>query len=456
MWGGRFSGTLDDHMRQFNDSFPVDRRLWAEDIAGSIAWAGGLARAGILTEAERAELVRGLRLVGEEFAAASFAPIVSDEDIHTAVERRLGEIIGPLAGKLHTGRSRNDQVATDTRLWTLGALDRLDNVLADVQQAVLDQATAVGDALLPGYTHLQRAQPVTLAHALLAHFWPLDRDRARLRDAKGRVSVLPLGSGALAGTAFAVDRHALAAELGFATISANSIDATSDRDYIVEVLAATALIGVHLSRLAEDWIIWSSSEWGFLMLDDAFSTGSSLMPQKKNPDSLELTRGKAARLIGSLVTTLTLLKGLPSAYDKDLQEDKAPLFDAVDTLLLTLPVVAGAIRTARFNTERMLAALDDAMLATDLADELVRRGVPFREAHHVAGRLVRAAEAANLQLRDLPPDSFAAAHPALAGDVAPLFDFARSVATRSVPGGTAPNAVRQQLALASERMLRVE
>ena len=452
MWGGRFSGTLDERMRAFNDSFPVDRRLWQEDIRGSIAWAHGLARAEILSAAECAELVRGLEVVRAEFANASFVALPTDEDIHTAVERRLGEIIGGLAGKLHTGRSRNDQVATDTRLWTLGALDQLDSAIMDVQTALIEQAEAVGDALLPGYTHLQRAQPVLLAHTLLAHFWPLQRDRARFHDARTRVSVLPLGSGALAGTAFAVDRAALAAELGFASISANSIDATSDRDYIVEVLAATALVGVHLSRLAEDWIIWSSSEWAFVQLDDAYSTGSSLMPQKKNPDSLELARGKSARLIGNLVTMLTLLKGLPSAYDKDLQEDKAPLFDAVDTLLLTLPVVAGAIRTARFNTERMLAALDDAMLATDIADELVRRGVPFREAHHVAGRLVREAETTGAMLRELPIASFVAAHPALAGDLSHLFDFAHSVATRDIPGGTAPNAVREQLILAKSEI----
>ena len=452
MWGGRFSGTLDARMRAFNDSFPVDRRLWQEDIRGSIAWAHGLARADILNQAECAELVRGLEVVRAEFANASFVALPTDEDIHTAVERRLGEIIGGLAGKLHTGRSRNDQVATDTRLWTLGALDQLDSAIMDVQVALIEQAEAVGDALLPGYTHLQRAQPVLLAHTLLAHFWPLQRDRARFHDARTRVSVLPLGSGALAGTAFAVDRAALAAELGFASISANSIDATSDRDYIVEVLAATALVGVHLSRLAEDWIIWSSSEWAFVQLDDAYSTGSSLMPQKKNPDSLELARGKSARLIGNLVTMLTLLKGLPSAYDKDLQEDKAPLFDAVDTLLLTLPVVAGAIRTARFNTERMLAALDDAMLATDIADELVRRGVPFREAHHVAGRLVREAETTGVMLRELPIASFVAAHPALAGDLSHLFDFAHSVATRDIPGGTAPNAVREQLIVAKSEI----
>ncbi len=447
MWGGRFSGSIDAKMRLFNDSLPIDQRLWNEDISGSVAWAGGLLRAGILSADEHQQLVAGLEQVRAEFAADSFQALPTDEDIHTAVERRLGELIGALAGKLHTGRSRNDQVATDTRLWTLSALDALDAALRELQQALVAQAEAAELAVLPGYTHLQRAQPILLAHALLAHFWPLQRDRERLRDARQRVAVLPLGSGALAGTAFAVDRAALAQELGFASISTNSLDATSDRDFIVEVLAAAALVGVHISRLAEDWIIWSSSEWGFVRLADAFSTGSSLMPQKKNPDSLELARGKSGRLIGNLVSVLTMLKGLPSAYDKDLQEDKEPLFDAVDTLLLTLAVVAGAVRTAEFDHQRMHAALDDAMLATDVADALVRVGVPFREAHHISGRLVRAAEQRGVALRELPPQEFTAAHPALTNPAA-IFDVMASTAARDVPGGTAPNAVRDQLILA--------
>lgn len=448
MWGGRFSGSLDDHMRRFNDSFPVDRRLWAQDIRGSVAWANGLHGAGMLSSDERDQLVHGLEQVAAEFASDNFVSIVSDEDIHTAVERRLGEIVGAVAGKLHTGRSRNDQVATDTRLWTLDALDHVDDAIRDVQSALIEQAESMGDAVMPGYTHLQRAQPVLVAHGLLAHFWALQRDRERLHDARKRVAVLPLGSGALAGTAFQIDRQALAHELGFDAISQNSIDATSDRDFIVEILAAWALLGIHLSRFAEDWIIWSSSEYGFVRLSDAFSTGSSLMPQKKNPDSLELTRGKSGRLVGNLVSIVTILKGLPSAYDKDLQEDKTPLFDSYDTLLLTLPVVAGAIRTATFNTERMNSAIDDAMLATDIADHLVRNGVPFREAHHKAGRLVREAEQRHVNLRDLPSEFVVSVHASLADVYHDLFDVRRSLAMRNVDGGTAFEAVANQIELA--------
>lgn len=448
MWGGRFSGSLDEHMRRFNDSFPVDRRLWAQDIRGSVAWANGLHGAGMLSSDERDQLVHGLEHVAAEFASDNFVSIVSDEDIHTAVERRLGEIVGAVAGKLHTGRSRNDQVATDTRLWTLDALDHVDDAIRDVQSALIEQAESMGDAVMPGYTHLQRAQPVLVAHGLLAHFWALQRDRERLHDARKRVAVLPLGSGALAGTAFQIDRQALAHELGFDAISQNSIDATSDRDFIVEILAAWALLGIHLSRFAEDWIIWSSSEYGFVRLSDAFSTGSSLMPQKKNPDSLELTRGKSGRLVGNLVSIVTILKGLPSAYDKDLQEDKTPLFDSCDTLLLTLPVVAGAIRTATFNTERMKNAIDDAMLATDIADHLVRNGVPFREAHHKAGRLVREAEQRHVNLRDLPSEFVVSVHASLADVYHDLFDVRRSLAMRNVDGGTAFEAVANQIELA--------
>ena len=452
MWGGRFSGALDQQMRLFNDSFAIDRRLWNEDISGSIAWAGGLWRAGLLSEHEHQQLVAGLEQVRNEFAQDRFAAQPTDEDIHSAVERRLGELIGPVAGKLHTGRSRNDQVATDTRLWVMGALDALDSAVCNLQAALVEQATAAGATVLPGYTHLQRAQPVLLAHSLLAHFWPLQRDRQRIRDAHSRVAVLPLGSAALAGTGFAIDRQALAHELGFATISSNSLDATSDRDFIAEVLFICATIGVHISRLAEDWIIWSSSEWGFVSLDDAYSTGSSLMPQKKNPDSLELARGKSGRLLGNLVALLTVLKGLPSAYDKDLQEDKAPLFDSLDTLLLTLPVLAGAVRTATFHPERMQAALDDAMFATDIADHLVRNGVAFREAHHLAGRLVREAEQHGCAMRDLDPTIFTTIHPALT-EPDTLFNLQASLAARAVPGGTAPAAVRDQL-MQAQTLLR--
>jgi argininosuccinate lyase len=448
MWGGRFAGAIDERMARFNNSYRFDWRLWDEDIRGSLAWAGQLARAGVISAAELAELSRGLSAVRAEFADGRFVAAPSDEDIHSAVERRLSEIAGPVAGKLHTGRSRNDQVATDVRLWALGAISRVDAEIGALQDALLTQAEAADAALMPGYTHLQRAQPILLAHWLLAHFWPLQRDRARLADCAARTSVLPLGAGALAGTPLAIDRAALAADLGFAEVSQNSVDAVSDRDFAVEFLFCGALVGVHLSRLAEDLILYSTSEFGFVTLDDAYATGSSLMPQKKNPDSLELARGKAGRLIGDLVGLLTVLKGLPAAYDKDLQEDKEPLFDAADTLELALPVVAGAIATARFHHERMRAALDDAMLATDVADYLVERGVPFRAAHQAVGALVREAEARNTTLSALPPHVFRAAHAAFGDDIGLVFDFARSVAARRVAGATAPDAVSAQIAQA--------
>lgn len=445
MWGGRFSGTIDERMARFNNSYPFDWRMWAEDIRGSLAWARQIHSAGVISAAELAELTAGLTAVRDEFAAGSFAALPTDEDIHSAVERRLGELAGAVAGKLHTGRSRNDQVATDVRLWTLGAITRADAVLRELQAALLAQADSAGAALMPGYTHLQRAQPILLAHWLLAHFWPLQRDRERLAGCAARVAVLPLGSSALAGTPLAIDRAALAADLGFDSVSLNSLDAVSDRDFVAEFLFCAALIGVHLSRLAEDMVLYSTAEFGFVTLDDAYSTGSSLMPQKKNPDSFELLRGKSGRLVGDLVTLLTVLKGLPSTYDKDLQEDKEPLFDAADTLELALPVAAGAIATARFHHERMRAALDDGMLATDVADYLVARGVPFREAHHVVGTLVREAEARGVTISTLPFDTYRAIHPAFGEDTLDVFDFARSAATRSVTGGTAPAAVQAQL-----------
>lgn len=448
MWGGRFSGSLDEHMRRFNDSFPFDQRMWAEDIRASRAWAQQLVQAGVISSEEQGALDQGLATIHTEFAEERFVAHLGDEDIHTAVERRLGELVGPLAGKLHTGRSRNDQVATDLRLWTLGAIERTKQAVYALQFALLQQATAADQAIIPGYTHLQRAQPVLLAHWLLSHFWPLQRDRERLDDCARRTAQLPLGSGAIAGTPLNINRDALADGLGFEGYSRNSIDAVSDRDFVVEYMFCAAMIGMHVSRLAEDMVIYSSAEFGFVTLDDAYSTGSSLMPQKKNPDSFELLRGKSGRLIGGLVTLLTVLKGLPSAYDKDLQEDKQPLFDAADTLELALPVAAGAIVTARFNTARMQAALDSAMLATDLADYLVERGIPFREAHGITGQLVRTAELQRSSIDKLPYKYFRDAHPVFQEDVLDIFDFARSVATRRVAGATAPDAVRDQLALA--------
>jgi argininosuccinate lyase len=439
-------------MRRFDDSIGFDRRMYAADIRGSVAYAGALARAGLISEDEREQLVAGLEQVRAEFDAGTFQIQPGDEDIHTAVERRLGELAGPVAGKLHTGRSRNDQVATDLRLYLLGEMARLGEVLLEVQHAVVEQAETQLDAVMPGYTHLQQAQPLLFSHWLMSFFWKLERDRERLAGVAGRTSVLPLGSGALAGNPFSIDRQALAADLGFSGVTPNSVDAVSDRDFAVEFLAWAALLQVHLSNLAEDLIVWSSFEFGFVEVADAYATGSSLMPQKKNPDSLELMRGKSGRMVGHLAGLLTTLKGLPSAYNKDLQEDKEAVFDAVDTLALELPVAAGVIRTLKVNAGRMAAALDDAMLATDLADYLVRQGVPFRESHHLAGRVVQRAEEQGVSLRGLALAEYQAIHPAFGEDVYRVLDFGQSVAARQVQGGTAPGAVRAQIEEAKGRM----
>jgi argininosuccinate lyase len=452
LWGGRFEGKTDELMRRFNDSIGFDRRLYAADVQGSVAYARALARAGLLDGTEAERLVEGLEQVRAEFEAGAFELAPGDEDIHTAVERRLGELLGPLAGKLHTGRSRNDQVATDLRLYLLAEMEGLGQALGQVQAALVDKAEAHLEALMPGYTHLQPAQPILFGHWLLSFFWKLQRDRERLAGVVRRTSVLPLGAGALAGNAFPIDRRALAADLGFEAVSENSLDAVADRDFCVEFLAWAALVQVHLSGLAEDLILWSSREFGFLRVADAYATGSSLMPQKRNPDALELLRGKSGRLIGHLAGLLATLKGLPSTYDKDLQEDKEPVFDAVDTLALELPLVAGLIRSLEVDEARMAAALDEAMLATDLADYLVRRGVPFRQSHHLVGRAVRRSEELGTTLKGLALEDYQAIHSAFGPDLYGALDFQRSVAARNVEGGTAPDAVRAQLAQAKEAL----
>jgi argininosuccinate lyase len=445
LWGGRFEGKTDNLMERFNASIPFDWRLYDADITGSVAYAWALARAGLITAEEAETLVSGLEQVRGEFNANAFDVRLSDEDIHTAVERRLYELVGSVAGKLHTGRSRNDQVATDMRLFVRDAIDRVSRHIGDLQTAIVEKAEAHPNAPMPGYTHVQRAQPVLFAHWLMSNFWALQRDRERLADARRRVNVLPLGAGALAGNALGIDRQFLAQQLGFDGVTPNSMDAVGDRDFAAETLFAAALLGIHLSRLGEDLVFYSSTEFGFVTLDDAYATGSSLMPQKLNPDSMELVRGKAGRLVGNLVTLLTVLKGLPSTYDKDLQEDKEPLLDTLDTLDLALPISAGVVRTMRVHTERMRAALDDAMLATDLADYLVRNGVPFRESHGTVGRLVRAALARRSTLRELPLEIYQAEDERFGEDVYAVFDFEQSIARRDVPGGTAPTAVAQQL-----------
>ncbi len=445
LWGGRFTQSLDSLAWALNSSLPVDQRMAIQDVDGSIAWADALHKANVLSDEERASISLGLATVKKEFTSGLFLFVPSDEDIHTAVERRLTELIGGTAGKLHTGRSRNDQVATDFRLWMLQTIPELLSALSLLQTALVEQAELAGETLMPGYTHLQRAQPILLAHWWLSHFHPLQKDRARLTDLTARVSILPLGSGALAGTPINVNRVALAESLGFAEPSPNSLDAVSDRDFAAEYLFCATMIGIHLSKLAEQIVLYTSAEFGFFELSDAFSTGSSLMPQKKNPDIFELTRGKAGTLLGLLTGLLATLKGLPSTYDKDLQEDKAPVFAATDTLLAILPVIAGALRTITAKPGRMRNAIDSFMMATDLADYLVDKGIPFRETHSIAGKAVRVAGEKNVGLEELSLEAYQALCPAFEADVYQVFDPLKSVEKRNAIGGTSPQSVKKQI-----------
>ncbi len=444
LWGGRFSTKLNEQAWDLNSSLPVDQRMAIQDVDGSLAWANALHNANILSDEEHASISLGLDTVKGEFASGQFSFAPSDEDIHTAVERRLTELIGVTAGKLHTGRSRNDQVATDFRLWMLQAIPQLDSAFCILQSALLEQAELAGETLMPGYTHMQRAQPILLSHWWLSHFHPLQRDRERLADLVKRVSILPLGSGALSGTPVPVDRAALAESLGFAVASPNSLDAVSDRDFAAEFLFCATMTGIHLSKLSEQIVLYTSAEFGFFELSDALSTGSSLMPQKKNPDVFELTRGKAGTLIGMLTGLLATLKGLPSTYDKDLQEDKAPVFAATDTLLAILPVIAGALRTITPKPERMRNAIDSFMMATDLADYLVDKGIPFRETHSIAGKAVRLAGEKNVGLEQMPLEAYQALCPAFEADVYQVFDPMKSVEKRNAIGGTSPQSVEMQ------------
>jgi argininosuccinate lyase len=452
LWGGRFSQELDPDAWQLNASIQFDQRLARQDVRGSQAWAEALKKAGLLSVEEHRQIFKGLEAIDSEFKEQRFAFKDSDEDIHTAVERRLQEMIGHAAGKLHTGRSRNDQVTTDLRLWLLDHLPGLDESLRLLQSALIERAEADLDVVMPGYTHLQRAQPILLSHWWLSHFWPLARDRERLEDLTRRAASLPLGAGALAGTPFPIDRHALAEAMGFERAAENSIDAVADRDFVAEFLFCAALTGVHLSKLAEGIILFSSAEFGYLELPDAYATGSSLMPQKKNPDIFELTRGKAGTLLGYLSGFMAVLKSLPSAYDKDLQEDKIPLFTAFDTLSLLLPVLAKALRGLTIHAEKMRANISAEMLATDLADYLVDKGIPFREAHELVGMLVGTVLERGKALDELSLEEFQETIPQVDADVYQVFDAQHSVSRRSAFGGTAPEAVREQIRLAKERM----
>ncbi|MEP6619238.1 MAG: argininosuccinate lyase [bacterium] len=452
LWGGRFGAGPTAAFDALNNSIGTDFRLWPYDIRLSQAWAMALWGANVVTLDESKSLERGLETVAARLDAGE-QPAPSDEDVHTLIDRLLHDEIGDVASKLHTGRSRNDQVATATRLWTMDACQRLDIAVRGLQQTMIDQAATLERALMPSYTHMQRAIPVSGAHWMLAHFWPLERDRARIRAAQRSAAVLPLGSGAVAGCAYPISRVLLQGTLGFDAVSQNSIDAVSDRDFVAEVLFAATMIGTHLSRLAEDLIVYGSSEFGFVQFGDGYTSGSSMMPQKRNPDALELARGSAARMLGDLVSLLATLKGLPTSYNKDLQDDKRTLFDATDTLLLVLPAVTGALAECSFKPERMKAALSSTMMATDLADYLVRKGASFREAHGAVGMLVRESEATGIEMQALPASSFRAAHPLFGSDVTDALSAEASVLKREVDGGTGPEAVRVQLEAARVALL---
>jgi argininosuccinate lyase len=441
LWHGRFDGGPAEALMAYTASLPFDQRMWQDDVTGSAAHVRGLARVGLLSDAERDAILAALEQVTKEMQSGEFVFVESDEDIHTAVERRVTEIAGPAGGKLHTGRSRNDQVATDLRLWCKRELLDVARRLHGLQEVLLQRAEDAGDTYLPGYTHLQRAQPVLLAHHLLAHGWAIGRDVDRLFDTLRRLDVSPLGAGALAGSSLPIDPVGNAADLGFARPFDNSMDAVGDRDFVAEAVFDLALIGIHLSRIGEEWVLWTSGEFGFAKLDDAYATGSSMLPQKKNPDIAELARGKSGRLIGNLAGLMATLKGLPLAYNRDLQEDKEPLFDSVEQVSLAVAALTGMIATATFVPDAMQAAADEeTTAATDLAEFLVRSGMPFREAHSVVGALVRAHLAGDGTLRDL-----VAADPQLGPDAAALVGPGVGVRMRTSRGAAGPEALPVQL-----------
>ena len=447
-WGGRFARGPSIIMQEINASIGFDKRMWRQDIRGSLAHAAMLARAGVIAAGDEQAIQAGLHGIAAEIEAGRF-PFVDDlEDIHMNIEARLVERVGEAGKRLHTGRSRNDQVATDFRLWVRDALDGLDAQATDLMRALADRAAEFAGAPMPGFTHLQTAQPVTLGHHLLAYVEMLARDRGRLADCRRRLNECPLGSAALAGTSFPVNRDETAAALGFDRPTANSLDAVSDRDFALEFLAAAAITAVHLSRLAEEFVIWCSAPYGFVRLSDAFTTGSSIMPQKRNPDAAELARAKTGRITGALVALLTVMKGLPLAYAKDMQEDKEPVFDAADALALSLAAIAGMVRDMQPDLARLRAVAGSGYsTATDLADWLVRvLRLPFRSAHHVTGRLVARAEARGVDLAGLTLEEMQAEEPGITADVFGVLTVEASVASRTSYGGTAPANVAAQAA----------
>ena len=446
LWGGRFTEGPAEAAWALGVSTSVDRHLWRQDLAGSAAHARQLHAIGVLDAGELESMLGALDRCARLFEQGEFPFLPTDEDVHGAIERWLVEDLGALGGKLRAGRSRNDQIASDLRLWCRDACDDLAGLIGGLQQALVEQAEAHLDWLAPGYTHLQRGQPVLLSHHLLAYVWMLDRDAGRLRDARARLNASVLGAGALAGTTLDLDPAAYADELGFERVAENSMDAVASRDFAIEVVAACATLAVHLSRLGEEIVLWATSELAFARVGDAFSTGSSIMPQKRNPDVAELVRGKAGRVVGDLMSLLTLVKGLPMTYDRDLQEDKEPVFDAVGTLRLVLPAMTGTVASLRFDRDRLeQASTGGFALATDLAEELVRRGVPFREAHEVVGEVVRLAESRAVDLDGLDPDELAGAHEVLTPDVATLLDPRAAIERRDSSLATSTRAVREQL-----------
>ncbi len=447
MWGGRFAEGPAAIMREINASIPFDQRLWQQDIAASRAHVAMLAQTGILTGDDARLIDGGLAQIAQDYAISGVPVDLSREDIHMTVEARLTELIGPVAGRLHTARSRNDQVATDFRLWVRDAIDQVDAALAALQQALLTRAEEHVGTIMPGFTHLQVAQPVTLGHHLMAYVEMVGRDRSRFADARVRMNQCPLGAAALAGTSFPIDRAATAAALGFDAPTANSLDSVSDRDFALDYLTAASQCALHLSRLAEEFVIWASQPYGFVALSDSFSTGSSIMPQKRNPDAAELVRGHSGRITGQLISLMMTMKGLPLAYSKDMQDDKPPVFEAHDLLALSIAAMTGMVQSSRFRTERMLAAAAAGFsTATDLADRLVRdHQLPFREAHHVVGAAVKAAEQRGCTLPDLPLDAAQAIDQRIDVEALRGLTVEASVASRTSYGGTAPERVQDQI-----------
>ncbi|XP_063059133.1 argininosuccinate lyase [Engraulis encrasicolus] len=445
LWGGRFAGDTDAIMEKFNASIAYDQRMWDADIKGSKAYVLALQKANLVTEDEMNQILTGLDQVHAEWSGGSFQIKSGDEDIHTANERRLKELIGDAAGKLHTGRSRNDQVVTDMRLWLRDAIGVVKGHAVQLITAMVERASRDIDILFPGYTHMQRAQPIRWSHWIMSHVVALSRDVEKLDEMRRRVNVLPLGSGAIAGNPFNIDRQLLCKELAFDSVSINSMDATAERDFVAEFLFWASLSLTHLSKMAEDLIIYSTKEFSFVTLSDAYSTGSSLMPQKKNADSLELIRSKAGRVFGRCAGFLMTLKGLPSTYNKDLQEDKEAMFDVYDTVEAVLQIATGVMATLKVNSGQMKAALSPDMLATDLAYYLVRKGVPFRQAHGCSGKAVALAEAKNVQLNELTLEDLHTASPLFESDVSSVWDYSSSVEQYSAMGGTAKSSVLTQI-----------